>query len=342
MSRQGHGRRDERRRLEAAFRRSLAVAGVDGPGTDDVAAYVDGSMDAEDRAAFEEMMALDAALRDEVDDVRALRAALLREAAPSWRWAAWTGLAAAAGLAAMLLWRAAPPDTGTRPTTPALAPPVAQLRDGGRDVALRSDGSIAGLPSLPLETRAAVVAALRDGELRQPDALGPLRGSVGTLMGAGDAATLRVLSPLATFVRSDRPTFRWTGHKDARAYELVVFDEALAKVGGVRVAGATEATLPQPLARGRTYVWQVAAVGRKGRTVAPAPPEPEARFRVLGDAEAAALDRALAVASESDLVAAVLLARAGVRDEAEDHLARLVAANPGSGEAARLLAAVRR
>ena len=59
-------------------------------------------------------------------------------------------------------------------------------------------------------------------------------------------------------------------------------------------------------------------------------------------AESAALESALAAASDSDLVAGILLARAGVRDEAEARLARLSAANPESAEAARLLAAVRK
>lgn len=336
---QGEGRRH----LEVSFRERLSAAETDGPGSDEVAAYVDGSMEPAERAAFEEMLAADPALRDEVADLEELRDVLRREARPSRPWAAWAGLAAAAGLATLLVWRARTPASGPAPAPPANAPAaIVTLRDGGREVTLSGDGSVAGLPGVPVEVTRAVVAALRDGALSRPEALGPLRGAASTLLGTGTAAAFRLTAPVATVVRSDRPTLRWTPHPRARGYEVVVFSEEQVRVAGVRAAGVTETTLPASLERGRTYLWQVAALTPEGRIVAPAPPEPEARFRVLGMAESAALESALRAAGDSDLAAGILLARGGVRDEAEARLARLLAANPDSAEAARLLAAVRK
>lgn len=331
-------------RLDSFFRARLAAAESDGPTSDEVAAYVDGSLEGPDRAAFEELLALDPALRDEVRDLQELREALRNEALVRRRWTAGAGLAAAAAavLAAVLVWRAAPPPAVPGAPRPAPPPPLLTLRDGGREVALRADGSLTGLPGLPIELRAAVRDALRAGALPQPEGLGRLRGAPGTLLGRSGDAPFRLATPVATFVRADRPTFRWTPHPKARAYELAVFGEDLVKVAGVRVSDATEATLPSPLPRGRTYLWQVAALTAAGRQVAPAPPEPEARFLVLGAEEARALDGALAAAGDSDLVAGVVLARAGVRDEAGARLARLAAANPDSREAGRLLEAARR
>jgi hypothetical protein len=336
---------DPRRRLEAFFREGLSAAETDGPTSEEMAAYVDGSMEPGDRAAFEALLALDPALRDEVGDLRQLRDALRREASPSRRWAVWTGLAAAASLVGVLVWRGAPPAVEPAAPSPlATPPPILTLRDGGHEVALRADGSIAGLPGLSLEGRADVMSALRGGGLPGPEALARLRGAGDTLMGdASGPAPLHVVAPVGTFVRSERPAFRWTPHPKARGYEVAVFDEAMNKVAAARVAGGVnEITLPSALEPGKTYLWQVAALTRSGRIVAPAPPEPEARFRVLGIAAAAGLDKALAQAGPSDLAAAVLLARAGVRDEAETHLARLAAANPDSADARRLLELARR
>jgi hypothetical protein len=83
-------------------------------------------------------------------------------------------------------------------------------------------------------------------------------------------------------------------------------------------------------------VWQVAAVTAAEREIAPAPPEPDARFRVLDAASAAALDQALAAAAGSRLAAAVVLSQAGLVDEAGAELAALAAANPQAPEARRL------
>jgi hypothetical protein len=208
---------------------------------------------------------------------------------------------------------------------------------------LRADGSLAGLAGLSLEARADVMVALRSGDLPLPKSLARLRGTQGTLMGeASVEAAFHVVAPVATFVRSEQPTFRWTPHPRAIAYEVVVFNEDLVKVALVRVMRAAEATAPAPLERGRTYLWQVTALTPAGRVVAPTPPAAEARFRVLGAPAVAALDKALAAVADSDLAAGVLLARAGVREEAETRFAQLAAANPDSAEARRLLDAVRR
>src|SRR6185436_19791044 len=101
-----------------------------------------------------------------------------------------------------------------------------------------------------------------------------------TLMApAGERTSFGVTSPVGTMVRSDRPTFRWQPHPDARAYVVAVFDEGLDRVTGSAAVREREWTVTVPLRRGRTYVWQVTAVTAGGRQTAPAPPDPEARFR---------------------------------------------------------------
>jgi predicted Zn-dependent protease len=68
---------------------------------------------------------------------------------------------------------------------------------------------------------------------------------------------------------------------------------------------------------------------------------PEARFLVLAAEAEAELARRLASARGSHLVVGVLLAEAGVLDEAERELRALAAANPGQADVQRLLAGLR-
>jgi hypothetical protein len=78
----------------------------------------------------------------------------------------------------------------------------------------------------------------------------------------------------------------------------------------------------------------VAALKDGSSVVAPAPPKPEARFRVLDAGRAEAL--AAARMGGSHLAAAVVLADAGLADDARKELAALRDANPGSGLAQQL------
>ncbi len=162
--------------------------------------------------------------------------------------------------------------------------------------------------------------------------------------GPAPATRLRVLSPQGVNVRTARPEFHWQPLTGARAHVVSVFTEDLAPVLRSPELPATAASwrAGTDLPRGRSYVWQVAALVGDERQVAPAPPEPEARFHVLGAGEARALEQELAAAGDSRLARGVLLARAGVLDEAALALDELQAANPRSPEVARLLKQVRR
>ncbi|HYU41391.1 MAG TPA: hypothetical protein VEQ84_04520, partial [Vicinamibacteria bacterium] len=72
-----HGR-SEKRQLEDFFRDELRLSVADAPSFDELAAYVEGRLDPEERAVLEERMAADATLRQEVEDLRALHAQMAR------------------------------------------------------------------------------------------------------------------------------------------------------------------------------------------------------------------------------------------------------------------------
>ncbi len=341
---------EARAALQAFFRDELRAAEAGAPGPEELAAYVDGTLDAAEREALELALADDPALRQEVADLVALRAAL---AQPRRRVAASVplGLALAACLAGgvgLLLWsrseRALPAVQQAARTSPSLPAPLISLRDAGGPLSLFEDGSLRGrsVDALPVELRRRVAAALRRGDVELPAGISALRGTRLTLMGSANASdAFALVAPLASAVRAERPSFTWRPHPQARAYEVSIYDEDLnprARSGELR---ATTWTSTVALPRGRAFVWQVAALTPAGRVVAPRPPLPEARFVILSASDEAALAARLEGARGSHLAAGVLLAEAGVLDEAERELRALSAVNPGDAGVERLLAGLR-
>ena len=104
---------------------------------------------------------------------------------------------------------------------------------------------------------------------------------------------------------------------------------------------ATRWAVPTPLARGRTYVWQVRAVKGGGEVVAPPPEGPRVKFRVLEQAKLEEVERARRSQPNSHLVLGVVYAEAGLLEDAEREFAALVRANPRSPAARKLLGSVR-
>lgn len=347
----------EGERLAERFQRDLEAACREQapPDFEELQAYVDGTLDDADREVFESRLADDALLRQEVQDLQALRVQLTAEVAGPGRVVPfrrpaliWTGLLAAAALI-FVVSRLAPPDrvppsprVGQASPRPSLSPERLQLRDGADRIVLRADGSLQAPPGVAADLRPALLAALAEGRLSLPKTLDGLQGRTGVLMGPASAPTgLAPLGPVGTCVRAPQPAFRWHGQRGARAYVVAVFDEQLEKQADSGELQATEWRPARPLARGRTYLWQVTALTPQGRVVAPAPPLPQARLRVLSVEEAAQLESRLAGAGGSLLAEGVLLTSFGLLDDAEQRFSALVAQNPGSAEAAGLLAQVR-
>jgi hypothetical protein len=338
--------------LARSFRESLLSAEAEAPSFEDVAAYVDGRLDGEARAAFEERLHEDPLLQAEVADLEALR----REMAQPRRPAAatvpsWTYLAAAAVLvAAVAAFLATREPRDTRSATGGSAPPaatapagepavVATVRDGAGSVELRTDGSLRG-PRVPEALAPRVARALRDGALTVPALRPDLAVAPVTAMGPSSATPVRFapVGPLSTLVRSDRPTLRWSAHPRARSYQVSVFDLDLEPVASSGAITATEWTPGTALRRGQTYLWQVRATTAAGSETVPAPPAPEARFHVASASAVATVEPA--VASGSALVAGVALAEAGFLEEAERRFDALAADNPESAEVQRIRAAL--
>jgi hypothetical protein len=242
--------------------------------------------------------------------------------------------------------RTTPEQIGPRPA-PTVEPSatVVALNDGPNRVAVDSRGRVEGLDLLPPEDRLAVRSALLKRRIESPTALAGLGAKQGTLM-SGDtppgAPAFALASPVGKVVRTDAPTFRWQALGGASSYTVNVFDENFTKVASASALSGTVWTPAQALTRGRLYSWQVTASKDGQEITSPAPPAPEARFRILDDAQNRKLARAEQQHPDSHLTLGVLYAQAGLLDEAEREFQALADANPNSVPARELLKSVRR
>lgn len=213
------------------------------------------------------------------------------------------------------------------------------LADGEGTVGLDSRGELVGLDALAPAERRQVREALAGGRVETAAAL-PSRA--GALLGAGsDGVPFRLRGPVGVAIRSRRPALSWEPLAGAGSYTVTVVDESghvVAKSGELK---ATAWTPPNDLVRGATYSWQVAAQKGGAEVISPAPPAPEARFKILDAVRAASLARAERDARGSHVALGVLYARAGLLDEAERELSALLRRNPQSDIARRLLQSVR-
>jgi anti-sigma factor RsiW len=239
------------------------------------------------------------------------------------------------------------PNVNRAPRVEPPAPPqskevVVALNDGGRRLTLDSNGRIEGLENLSPSEQDAVRSALRTGRAPASSELDGLSSRAdGTLMGGAPgsgAPAFDLQSPVAVVSRTDTPTFRWNALEGASQYRVSVYDSGFNKVLASGALTKTEWTAPRPLARGALYSWQVTALVEGKEIQSPVPPAPEARFRVLGREQQESLTRAEKLHAGSHLTLGVLYSRAGLLDDAEREFRALLAANPDSQVAKRLLA----
>jgi hypothetical protein len=190
-----------------------------------------------------------------------------------------------------------------------------------------------------------VARALATGDLHIPESLLALRGTRTIVRAPQTAPNFALVSPVATAVLSERPRFAWKPLTGATAYRAAVFAPGFHKVTESAWLESTAWTPPAPLARGQVFAWQVTArmgTGESASTVrAPALTDPEARFLVIGAADAAELERAAREHAGEHLLLGILYARAGLLDLAEQELAAEVAADPQSSQSKAVLAKIR-
>jgi hypothetical protein len=219
---------------------------------------------------------------------------------------------------------------------------VFTLADGERQVSADAAGRVRGLEGLPEQLRQAVATALLAQKLERPQGLDGLDGKASTLLSESEGVvSFQLLSPVSTVVESDRPTLRWLPLDGASTYTVVIVDASLNEVVTSEPLSATEWKVRAALKRGALYSWQVTAVRGDRRIVSPALPAPQAKFKILDEAQADELMRMRRSFSGSHLALGVLYTQEGMLDEAEQEFISLVVSNPRSVVARRLLESVR-
>jgi hypothetical protein len=213
-----------------------------------------------------------------------------------------------------------------------------ELNDGGGRVALRSDGSVAGLPAAFSGVSEAVRLVLGGRPLALPGDLAGFAGRPGVLLGGDQPRPLfGPLSPVGTAVITDRPTLSWQPLAGAGRYEVSVYDGDFRPVAVSPPLSRTEWTVSRKLVEGAVYSWQVKAFTNGEDILAPKPPAPEARFKVLNRKVSEELVSAQHNQVGSHLALGILFARAGALDDAQRELRALAEANPQSPIPQRLL-----
>jgi hypothetical protein len=229
-----------------------------------------------------------------------------------------------------------PTSQPTPEPTPAQA--VAQLNDGGGQLALNQNGELSGAESLPPAYRKMVKEALTSPRIERSSELKGLSRPPSALKGEGkEDGNFSVIEPAGKVILTDRPAFRWSSLEGASAYVVEVYDEQFSLVASSPQVKGNSWGPQQPLPRGRLYAWQVKAIKDGQEFTSPRPPAPQARFRILDGAKAVELMRARRAYPSSHLTLGLLYSEAGLLDEAEREFRLLQKANPGSEVARSLL-----
>ena len=182
---------------------------------------------------------------------------------------------------------------------------------------------------LPPAYQEALDRAIREGKVERSAMLNELIRKEGTLLaGSVTDRSYSVIAPAGTVVLSDRPWLKWQPVPGATHYTVSIFDADFNKVATSPAVHSPEWQIAKPLARGKTYTWQITAA-MKGEAIRfPRPPAPEAVFRVLDAAKADELEKTKQLRGDSHLLMGILYAKEGLLDDAE---AELKLADPAEG-----------
>jgi anti-sigma factor RsiW len=238
----------------------------------------------------------------------------------------WYGLAAAMILLAVGIgyWRMA---GSSHPAVDT----VASLRNGDEQLTVDRNGEFHGASDVTGDLRNQMKATMTTGRLEVSLPASFSRLHTETMLGAPEkAASFRVLTPVSCVAIGDRPAFAWEAMAGATSYRVMIYDVGYQKIAESPTLHEAKWQPSTALPRGTTYTWTVTAGGPAGSVREPAPPQPEAAFRVMKADEAALLQQEARRYAGDPLLLAVLYARAGAMPEAQAQLDRLAEENPGS------------
>ncbi len=171
--------------------------------------------------------------------------------------------------------------------------------------------------------------------LERPAILDRLVRHRGQLLGAPSVRTFELTAPVGTTVVSDRPTLQWAALPGATGYVVSIFDENFNKVLESKEITDTSWTPESSLPRQCVYIWQVTARSGSDTILAPTPADPEARFEVMPEGQAARIEAARRERPSDHRGIAELCIRAGALQDAEHEVDALASSDPVGAMALR-------
>jgi anti-sigma factor RsiW len=219
--------------------------------------------------------------------------------------------------------------------SPSVAPSVQVQTEPAPVVAQLNDGAV------PPAYQELVRKALTSQRIERSSQLQGLTRPPSSLMGANEKQEFSVLAPAGIVLMSDRPAFRWSRLEGASAYVVEVYDTQFKQVMASPEVATVSWSATQSLPRGQVYSWQVKAVKDGQEVTVPRPPAPQAKFRVIDQGSFTEISRAKRAYGSSHLTLALLYAKAGLLNEAEQELRLLQRANPQSEIVRKLLRQLR-
>ena len=266
----------------------------------------------------------------------------VKSSAPSrWPRLLWIPALAAALVIGVLLWKRSLPGDLSKPEA-RLPVFMAGIEDAGGTVGLDTSGVVHAPAGVEQGQEALLADAMNAKSLPLAALPSDLAAPPGTLLGPSKLDEFAPLAPLSTVVYSDRPDFRWQPLKGALSYEVQVFDSEFREVDSSGKIRQTSWTPVRGLARGALYQWQIIAYRASDSVRAPTPPAADARFRILNEETFAKVEAARTARQPAHLLAAILLAKAGMKEEARKEMDAVALANPNSPLVQEMIAALDR
>jgi Putative zinc-finger len=215
------------------------------------------------------------------------------------------------------------PETNSKPL-------LLSLLDGKSRIEMDQSGNVYGTGSYPDAYRNRIQQVLANGNLPNPQWLDDLGTSTAVRGETQGQNEFEVISPVGVVVESDHPTFQWNAHKDARQYQVKVYDNKFQLVAESPELKTTTWSAANPLERGKFYSWKVDAHTANGTVTAPLVPAPEAKFKVLEEKKLKEIEELRVQSPDSHLLLAIAYKDAGLVQEASKELKALEKANPDS------------
>ena len=262
---------------------------------------------------------------------------------------AWKGAFALAGAAAcallvLLVVRKPIPETlkqqaSARPTQTGQ---VAGIQDGKRFIAIAPGGTVTGLDDLPVSLRASLAQAITTQKIELPAGLAELAGKSSVLLGPSAAPSdVELMGPVGIVVETERPTLRWKPIAHAE-YRVSVYSDNYEEAATSGWLHGAEWQVGKALKRGARYSWQLSVRHNGTEFTVPAPPAPEARFKVLDAAGEAEIAQLKTVSMNSHMLLGIRYAQLGALDESERELRQAHEQSPDSATVSALLSGVER